>query len=78
LQGLVMAWKKSSIALTAREIGYLKELFAAGDRGRTVSAANNALHRLVGAGYVNDQAIGMSAVLYRITDHGRRALAAAK
>jgi hypothetical protein len=68
------------IILTAQELGYLKELFAAGDRGRTVSAPTprNGLHRLVSTGYVNDQAISMDATLYMITKRGRRVLAAAK
>jgi len=68
------------ISLTAQEIGYLKELCAAGDRGRTVTAPTlrNGLDRLVSAGYVNDHAINMKAVIYTITEHGRRALATAK
>jgi hypothetical protein len=67
------------IILTVQEIGYLKELCAAGDRGRTVSAPMpwNGLHRLVGAGYVNDHAISMDAAIYTITKRGRRALASA-
>lgn len=66
------------ITLTAREIG-LKELCAAGDRGRTLGAPTpwNGLHRLVGAGYVNDHAISMDRVIYTITGRGRQALAAA-
>jgi hypothetical protein len=71
---------ETPVILTAQEIGYLKELCAAGDRGRTVTAATprNGLHRLVGAGYVNDHPISMDAVIYTITKRGRRALAAAK
>ena len=67
------------ITLTAREIGYLKELCAAGDCGRTLGAPTpwNGLHRLVDAGYVNDHAISMDRVIYTITGRGRQALAAA-
>jgi hypothetical protein len=71
---------ETPITLTAQEIGHLKELFAAGDRGRTVSAPTprNGLHRLIDAGYVNDHAISMEAAVYTITKRGRRVLATAK
>jgi hypothetical protein len=71
---------ETPVNLTAQEIGYLKELCAAGERGRTVSAPTprNELHRLIDAGYVNDHAISMDAVNYTITKRGRRVLAAAK
>jgi DNA-binding PadR family transcriptional regulator len=65
------------VPLTTEEIAMLKQLEAAGDRGRTISAPNPpaGLRRLVNAGYV---AISRDVVLYRITDRGRAALAAAR
>lgn len=70
-----MGRKKTAITLTAQEMGYLKELFAAGDRGRMISAQvpRNELYRLVDAGYVS-----LGATLCRITDNGRRVLAEAQ
>jgi hypothetical protein len=69
-----------SISLTTKEIGFLKQLEAAGVRGRTISAPTPraGLGRLVDAGYVTDRAVSMDVVLYTITDRGRAALAAAK
>jgi hypothetical protein len=68
------------IELTAKEIDFLKQLEAAGDRGRTISAPTprSGLERLVDAGYVVDETVSLDAVLYRITKLGRRALADAQ
>jgi DNA-binding PadR family transcriptional regulator len=65
------------IELTAKEIDFLKQLEAAGDRGRTISAPTlrGGLKRLVDAGYVVDEAVSSDAVLYRITKLGPKALA---
>ena len=65
--------------LTAGEITLLKQLEAAGDRGRTIKGAPAThLQRLVKIGYVTDRGGGRDVVLYRITDLGRTALAAAR
>jgi len=65
-----------AISLTTDEVSYLKELVAAGVRGRTISAPTprHGLERLVQNGYVVDRAISMDTVHYLITDLGRRAL----
>jgi hypothetical protein len=46
------------ISLTTKEIGYLKQLEAAGNRGRTISVPTSraGLLRLIDAGYVTDRA----------------------
>jgi DNA-binding MarR family transcriptional regulator len=65
------------ISLTTEEIKYLKELVAAGERGRTIAATSRreVLKRLVEAGYVVSEPISTDTVRYIITDQGRRALA---
>ena len=64
------------IKLTGTEIGLLKALQAAGDRGRTTSELNPraGLKHLLRAQYVRKVA-GFDKSLYVITEHGRRALA---
>jgi hypothetical protein len=69
-----------SILLTGGEIGFLKQLEAAGDRGRTMSGPTprSGLRRLIDAGYVTDRAVSIDVVFYKITNLGREALVAAK
>ena len=62
--------------LSATELELMKELAAAGRRGRTVPATSrSALARLVEMHYVTERPISPDTVLYVITDRGRRALA---
>jgi hypothetical protein len=61
--------------LTPTEVMALKELAAAGPRGRTSRAVRRDLARLIQAHYVIEQSANMDSVVYRITDLGRRALA---
>jgi hypothetical protein len=63
------------IKLTPGEVTALKELAAAGPRGRKSRAVRRDLARLIRAHYVTEQSASMDAVIYAITDHGRRALA---
>jgi hypothetical protein len=65
-----------STSLTTEEIKYLKELVAAGERGRTIGALSRreGLKRLVEAGYVVSRPISYHAVHYMITEKGRTAL----
>jgi hypothetical protein len=67
----------TDISLTKDEIDLLKQLEAAGPRGRTISGAKSreGPARLVKAGYVKDHAASIDTVAYLITDAGRRALA---
>jgi hypothetical protein len=62
----------TDIRLRKDELDLLKQLGAAGPRGRTISGAKNrdGLNRLVKARYVTDRA----ASAYFITDAGRKAL----
>jgi DNA-binding MarR family transcriptional regulator len=66
------------ISLTVEEVKYLKELVAAGERGRTIAAAatsrREVLKRLVEARYVVSRPISKDTVHYMITDQGREAL----
>jgi hypothetical protein len=64
------------ISLTTEEVKYLKELVAAGDRGRTIAAPSRreGLKRLQEAGYVVGRPMSMHTVHYMITEQGRRAL----
>ena len=64
------------ISLTTEEVNYLKELVAAGERGRTIAAPSRreGLKRLVGAGYVVSRPMSYHTVHYMITEEGRRAL----
>ena len=64
------------IKLTPSEVTALKELAAAGPRGRKSRAVRRDLARLIrGPDYVTEQSASMDTVIYAITDHGRRALA---
>ena len=63
------------VELTPGELTALKELAAAGPRGRKSRAVRRDLARLVRAQYVTEQSASMDVVVYVITDHGRRALA---
>lgn len=65
-----------AISLTKNEIQLLKELKAAGERGRLISGASSrtGLARLVKAHYVKEKAVSLDAVLYLITQLGRQAL----
>jgi DNA-binding PadR family transcriptional regulator len=69
-----------TITLTGEETRQLELLAEAGKKERTISAPRprGGLQRLVDAGYVTDRAISMDAVLYVITDLGRKALADVK
>ena len=75
-----MATKLTPMALTRGEVDHLKQLAAAGERGRTISVPTPqvGMKRLVSLRYVTDQAISMNTVLYVITDRGRTALAQAE
>jgi hypothetical protein len=63
--------------LSQADIELLKQLSAAGERGRTDYdfGAYGALKRLVKRGYVIDQQTGLASVRYRITRSGLDALA---
>jgi DNA-binding MarR family transcriptional regulator len=67
-----------SISLTIEEVKYLKELVAAGEWGRTISAAatsrREVLKRLVEAGYLVSRPMSKDTVHYVITEQGRLAL----
>jgi hypothetical protein len=64
------------ISLTTEEVKYLKELVAAGERGRTIVARGHrdGLKPLVAARYVVGRPMSMHAVHYLITEKGRKAL----
>jgi DNA-binding MarR family transcriptional regulator len=66
------------ISLTIEDIKYLKELVAAGERGRTIAAAatsrREVLKRLVEARYVVSRPASKDTVHYVITEQGRQAL----
>jgi hypothetical protein len=63
-----------SINLTPNELTALKELAAAGPRGRTSRAVRRDLARLIQAHYVIEKSASMDTVVYVITDLGRRVL----
>jgi hypothetical protein len=63
------------VKLTPSEVTALKELAAAGSRGRKSRAVRRDLARLIRAHYVTEESASMDTVVYVITDHGRRALA---
>jgi DNA-binding PadR family transcriptional regulator len=65
------------MSLTEEEL--LKELKAAGTRGRTISTSkpHEGLKRLVKAGYVTAHGAGTDCVFYLITERGKEALATA-
>ena len=62
--------------LTREDLGLLKQLQAAGGRGKTVSTlkADPALLRLLKGGYVVDSATKLDLVNYRITRRGKDAI----
>jgi len=64
-----------TIKLTTEEVAALKQLVAAGKRGRTSRAVRSDLSRLVEARYVIEHSASMDMVVYVITDLGRRATA---
>jgi hypothetical protein len=66
--------RRCVMTLTKEELKLLKELKAAGTRGRTISAGkpHDGLKSLVKAGYATAHGAG---VLYLITERGREALA---
>ena len=63
------------IKLTPSEVTALKQLAAAGPRGRKSRTVRRDLARLIRAHYVTEQSASMDTVVYVITDFGRRALA---
>ena len=62
--------------LSEQDLGFLKQLRAAGERGRTIQASNIrvALDRLAKGGFVVARTTGLELVNYRITQRGRDAL----
>ena len=62
--------------LTGQDLDFLKQLRAAGERGRTVqtSSIRVALDRLAKGGFVVARPTGLDLVNYRITQRGRDAL----
>jgi len=61
--------------LTTHEVTLLKQLAAAGDKGRTIGAsAQQSLSRLALEGYVMAQRVNPGTFLYVITVAGRNAL----
>jgi hypothetical protein len=62
--------------LSQADIGLLKELKAAGERGRTISAHHIqlALDRLAKGGFVVARPTGLELVQYRISQRGRDAI----
>ena len=63
------------IKLTPSEVTALKQLAAAGPRGRKSRTVRRDLARLIRAHYVTEQSASTDTVVYVITDLGRRALA---
>jgi hypothetical protein len=63
------------IKLTPPEVTALKELAAAGPRGRTSTTVRADLARLIQAHYVIERSEKTDTVIYVITDLGRRAQA---
>jgi hypothetical protein len=64
--------------LNDTEIVLLRQLRDDGEQTISGNKLRRDLNRVIRAGYVNDVAISVDAVLYRITDFGRAALAAAQ
>jgi DNA-binding transcriptional regulator PaaX len=64
------------MVLTFRDLELLKQLRAAGGRGRDVRELNIriALNRLVKGGYLVGRPIGRDSVQYRITQRGQDAI----
>jgi hypothetical protein len=71
---------RSKMILTQEEMKLLKQLKAAGKRGRTISALNtpSVLRRLVKAGYVSAHEADLDLVRYRITKRGEYVLSDAE
>jgi hypothetical protein len=69
-----------AMTLTPEEIRHLERLAVTGERGRIIGGltSHSIMKRLVEARYVTDHAVSMDAVLYVITDLGRKALEDAK
>jgi DNA-binding PadR family transcriptional regulator len=69
--------RRCVMTLTKEELKLLKELKAAGTRGRTISAGkpHDGLKSLVKAGYATAHGAGLDRVLYLITERGKEALA---
>jgi hypothetical protein len=67
------------ISLTTEEVKYLKELVAAGERGRTIAAPSRreGLKRLVEVGYVVSRPMSMHNMHY-LTSFGCRTLTLAR
>jgi hypothetical protein len=65
------------MVLTQEDLGFLKQLRAAGERGRTIRGydAGVVLLRLVKGGYIIDRTTGRNLIEYRITRRGNDALA---
>jgi hypothetical protein len=80
LDGCIDYFTGSKMILTQEEMKLLKQLKAAGERGRTISALNtpSVLRRLVKAGYVSDHEADLDLVRYRITKRGEYALSDAE
>ncbi len=65
------------VILTGQDLDFLKQLRAAGERGRTIQEASNirvALDRLAKGGFVIARPTGLELVSYRITQRGQDAL----
>ena len=62
--------------LSEQDLDFLKQLRAAGERGRTVQASSIrvALDRLAKGGFVLARPTGRELVTYRITQRGQHAL----
>ena len=62
--------------LSQADVGLLKELRGAGERGRTVRSADVrlVLDRLAKGGFVAARLMGLESVQYRITQRGRDAI----
>ena len=62
--------------LSEQDLDFLKQLRAAGERGRTIQASNIrvALDRLAKGGFVVARTTGLELVNYRITQRDRDAL----
>jgi DNA-binding transcriptional regulator PaaX len=64
------------MTLTSKDLRLLKELQAAGDRGRAVRELNTrvSLDRLVKGGYLVSRPAGDESIQYRITQRGKDAI----
>ena len=73
-QSIAEKVRAMAINLTKNEIGLLKELKAAGERGRQMRRDGNGLERLVKAHFVKVRPASAEAVVYFITPLGSYAL----